>query len=484
LVYGHGMMVAVLELKYKDPYDTPYVLQRYGEELPNLLHTLDLAREYSANTQILPTAVSIVQSLMRYFFVLGLSKDGARVMREAADLALTMGQLESASALILQSVALADRAGDVEIGQAGLALADRLERQTDDIEILADIAMCRGIASRDAGDYAMAERQARSALDGYRTKLKSVLNLATEATSKNEADQIQSDLHNDISHALGLLGFSLLLGGKYEEAAKAYRHSLQHQRGVSVAVNRGQTLHQIGNCESHLGHFRTAVENYFEAAKIFHFVGMEEYLGNALGELGYALLDAEAEDLLSDLAPEVLEAGLIDLGRDVKRAFDPKKPLDHQRCVGIIRKLFGSVVLFTVIGEGQRLGGFCKTIREEVVNLLHDQVASGRRDEEEIFPLMMIDLALWLGLHVAEAEGSIASRCEIPEALIDELLRTVCNSHAWARNVMRVVDWLSVLLTRRWRLQGASRERLWEFVKNFDDDIVDYLDLTRCSHTD
>jgi tetratricopeptide (TPR) repeat protein len=484
LVDGHGMMVAVLELKHDDPNEIPYVLQRYGEELLNLLHTLELAREYSANTQMVLTAVSIVQSLMRYFFVLGLSEDGARIMREAADLALTVGQLKQASVLILQSVALAGRAGDVELGQAGLALADRLERQTDDIEILADIAMCRGLASRDAGDHAMAERQARSALDGYRTKLKSVLDLAHAGTSDNESDQGQSDLHNDISQALGLLGFSLLAAGKYEEAAKAYRHSLQHERGTSVAVNRGQTLHQIGNCESYLSHFRTAAQCYVEAAEIFHFVGMKEYLGNALGELGYALLDAEAEDLLSDLAPELLESGLVDLGRDVKRAFDATRPLDHQRCVGIIRKLFGSVVLFTLIGEGQRLGGFCITMREEIVGQLHDQVESGRRDEEEIFPLMMIDLALWLGLHVAEAERSLASCGEIHEALINEILRTVCNSHAWAQNVMRVVDWLSVLLTRRWRLQGASRERLWEFIKNFDDDIVDYLDLTPSSQTD
>ena len=484
LVDGHGMMVAVLELKYDDPNDTPYVLQRYGEELPNLLHTLDLAREYCANTRMVLTAVSIVRSLMRYFFVLGLSEDGARVMREAADLALTAGQLERASGLILQSVALAHRAGDLELGQAGLALADRLERQTDDIEILADIAMCRGLASREAGDHAIAERYARSAFEGYRTKLRSVLNQIPPGTSDNVSDQDQNDLHNDISHALGLLGFSLLAAGKYEEAAKAYRHSLQHERGASVAVNRGQAFHQIGNCESHLGQFRTAAECYIKAAKIFHFVGMAEYLGNALGELGYAVLDAEVEDLLSDLAPELLEAGLVDLGRDMKRVFDAKRPLDHQRCVGVIRKLFGSVVLFTVIGEGQRLGEFCMTMREEVVGQLYDQLGRGGRDQEEIFPRMMIDLALWLGIHVAEGEWSLTSHGEIPKALIGEILRKVSNSHAWAQKVMRVVDWLSVLLTRRWRLQGASRERLWEFINNFDDDVFDYLDLTPSSHTD
>ena len=161
---------------------------------------------------------------------------------------------------------------------------------------------------------------------------------------------------------------------------------MQHERGTSVAVKRGQTIYQIGNCESQLGRFRAAVECYFEAAQIFHFVGMEEYLGNALGELGYALLDVEAEDLITDLAPELLAAGLVNLARDVKRVFDFTRPLDHQRCVGIIRKLFGSVVLFTVIGEGERLGEFCTATRQEVLDKLNDQIGRGGRDEEEIFP--------------------------------------------------------------------------------------------------
>jgi tetratricopeptide (TPR) repeat protein len=477
LVDGHGMVVAVLELNYDDPNDTPYVLQRYGEELPNLLHTLDLAREYSANTQMVLTAVSIVRSLMRYFFVLGLSEDGARVMRDAADLALAAGHLERASGLIVQSVALAHRAGNAELAQAGLALAERLEAQTDDARIQADIAFCRGLAAREVGDHAMAEHHARSAFHGYQSKLKSALNQAASRPSESEADQGHNDLHNDISHALGLLGFSLLAAGKYEEAAKAYRHSLQHERGASVAVNRGQALHQIGNCESHLGRFRAAAECYVDAAKIFHFVGMEEYLGNALGELGYALLDTEAEDLLTGLAAELFEAGLVDLGRDVKRVFDLARPLDHQRCVGIIRKLFGSIVLFTIIGEGERLGEFCIKMREEIVDELHDQIRLGGRDREEIFPLMMIDLALSLGFYVAQAEWNLASHGEVPEPLIGEMLRAVCNSDTWARKVLRVVDWLSALLTRRWRLRGASPERLWQFVKNFDDDVVDYLDL-------
>ena len=90
---------------------------------------------------------------------------------------------------------------------------------------------------------------------------------------------------------------------------------------------------------------------------------------------------------------------------------------------------------------------------------------------------MMADLALSLGYYVAEAERGLSDHGEIPEPLIGEMLRAVCNSHEWAQEVMRVVDWLSVLLTRRWGFEGAQRERLREFIKNYDEDIVDYLDL-------
>ncbi len=480
LVHAHGMMVAVLELRYDDPNDTPYVLQRYGDELPNLLHVLDLARANQTNTQMLLTAVSIVRSLMRYFFVLRLSEQGARVMHDAAELALSAGHLERTSGLILQLVALAQRADNADLIKAGLALADRLEPFTEDGKMLADIAMCRGIAAREAGDHAAAESYARKAFEGYRTRLCASIDWQSSDPGTGGAKSFdQQDLHNHISNALGLVGSSLLSLGRYEEAATAYRHSLQHERGASVAVNRGQTLHQIGNCESHLGHFQEAAAHYLEAAKIFHFVSMEEYLSNALGELGYVLLDVEAEDLLEDLDAELIERGLLDLARDTKRVFDPARPLDHNRCTSIIRKLFGSIVLVSLIGKGRLLGEFCVSLGNDILVVFSAQLSKGERDQEEGFPLLMIDTALRLGLLVAKAEEMLDEYADISRDTIGEMLRTVCYAHDWAQNTMRVIDWFAALLTRRWCFQGASPARLREFIKNYDDDLVDYFDLTR-----
>lgn len=478
LVEGFGMMVAVLELKYDDPNDTPHVLSRYGDELPNFLHALDLARRHPGNSRMLLTAVSIVSSLMRYFFVRGLAQEGAAAMHAAAELAISAGRLGQASGLILQAFALADRANSEVLSRLSMALADRLEQLTDDGEILADLALCRGLKARGAGDHHAAERYARQAFSGYREKLRA----AVEQRSAGQADVEESssriqELHNDLSHALGLLGFSLLSLGRYEEAAKAYQHSLRHERGAAVAVNRGQTLHQIGNCYMHLGRIREAAKHYHDAARIFHFVGMEEYLGNALGELGYAVLELSDEAFKIDLEVEIIDEGLRDLGRQLRRVFDPTQALDHKRCAGMTRKLFGSIIFLSLIGQGRRLDNFCVDLHSEIAERFGDEITQGQRNQDDVFSVMMVDMALWFGAQVAAAESILAAEGAIPEDLVWEMLRMVCNANDWARHVMRVVDWFAALLTYRWRYQGASRERLHEFVTNFDDGIIDDLEL-------
>jgi tetratricopeptide (TPR) repeat protein len=483
LVQAHGMIVAVLELNYDDPNETPYVLKRYGDELPNLLHTLDLARANQANARMVETAVSIVRALMRYFFVMRLLDQGARAMRDAAELALSAGHLECASALSLQLVALAQRAENSEgasLIRAGLALANQIEALTDDEKTLADIAMCRGIAARETGDYSTAENYARKAIVRFRSRLRS----STAWKSRNQQSDgseppVSHDLYNDLSNSLFLLGFVLLSLGRYQEAAKAYRYSLRYQRGASVAVNRGQALHQLGNCESHLGRFRHAASNYLQAAVIFDFAGMREYLGNALGELGYTLLDTETDIPDEGLSPELIERGLIDLAMDTKRIFDPARPLDHSKCVGAIRKLFGSIALVSLVGSGRQLGQFCLSLCNEVLVVFHEEFSNERRDPEEGFPLAMIDTALRLGFLACEAEQSLEQLGEIPRETIDVMLRTICDSHDWAQNTMRLIDWFGLLLTRRWGFQGGSPERLHGFIKNLNDDVVDYLELTR-----
>lgn len=108
-----------------------------------------------------------------------------------------------------------------------------------------------------------------------------------------------------------------------------------------------------------------------------------------------------------------------------------------------------------------------------------DQVGTKARDRDELFPIMMVDTALRLGILIAQGEFDLEENGDIAQETVGEILQLVCLAHDWAQNVMRVIDWLAVYLARRWRFQGVDADRLRAFVKNFDDDVEDYLDLAR-----
>ena len=476
VVHGFSMMVAVLELKYDAPNDTPYALQRFKNELPNYLYVLELAQGRQEDKELVTTALSIVQSLMRYFFVLRLPEQGARVMLEATDLAIQIQRLDMASGLAMQFLALAERSGDETLLSKGLTIATNIASISKDPEVLADVAMCQAIGANESGAAKEAEEYARQGFEGYRTLL---LSLKDRKDDDGSLEFKRNDLHNKISSALSILGFSLLSQQRYEEAAKAYRHSLQHERGASIAVNRGQTLHQIGNCESNLGNHVVAAKLYIEAAKIFHFVGMEEYLSNAFGELGYSLLEVDVPEISGQLDDNFVSKALMDLKKDATRVFDPNRPLNHQQCIGMIRKLFGTVILLSLTDYGSKLLNFCVELGNETVAVIIDQIQAGARDKDEVFPVSMVDTALSLGVLIALCEEEIKLKGDVDHNTIAQILRAVCEAHEWAQDIMKVTDWVAVYLSRRLRFSGIDAARIREFARNYSNDVVDYLDIVR-----
>lgn len=141
----------------------------------------------------------------------------------------------------------------------------------------------------------------------------------------------------------------------------------------------------------------------------------------------------------------------------------------------------GTIVLVSLAGRGMKLGEFCAALANAIVIPIGREIEAGRRDREELFPVMMVDTTLRLGVLAAQAEHAFAHAGDIVDAIVGETLRVVCTLYKWAQDIMRVIDWLAVYLTRRWRLEGASPERLRRFVENFDADVEDHLDLSRDS---
>jgi tetratricopeptide (TPR) repeat protein len=478
------MMMAVLELQYDDAGQTPYVLMRHRQELGNLLAVRDLAQLYPQNSAIVSAALNIAGALMRYFFVRGPFEQGALLMYDAASLALTTGRLNRASGLILQSVALAERAKRQDLVAQALSLADRLEDLTPDKNILSDIAMCRSTIAQGREDHEGSERHARNAYAGYRSLLRLAVLAGISGTDSEYERADINELHNDVSSALGLVGLALLSQRRFALASKAYRHSLCHQRGAFVAVNRGQVLHQMGNCEGNLGRHRDAALLYSRAARAFRLVEMEGYLSNALGELGYTLLNVDIGDArLKEIDDDLIELAFEDLYRDGLAVLDPTMPLDHVRCRELMRKLLGLFILSSLRGNDANVGQFCVSFYTDPLSAVAHQFAQGHRDRDEAFPLLIFRMSLQLGALVAGLEAAFEplGAEDVPVKAIVDILDLVANSHEWAQEHMRLLDWIALLLHHRWRVLGAGQERLQEFVANLKDGVDDVLTLTRDS---
>ncbi|HMY90359.1 MAG: HNH endonuclease [Gammaproteobacteria bacterium] len=465
------MMVAVLELNYDSPEDTFNVMRRYEMELPNLLGAIKLTKSRESDYKLLKTAISIARSLMRYFFVSRLPEQGAQVILDAADMAIRSSNWTDASSLAAQFMALASRSFDDSLITKGINLVDRIESAVDSLEYLPDLVMSRAIAAQQSGEFLSAEQHARKALKGYQYRLRTAV----------EVDKVGDhlDLHNDISNSLGILGYSLLSQERYKEAREAYRHSLSHVRGSSIGVNRGQILHQLGNCESYLGNFKSAAEFYFQAVKVFHSVEMIEYLSNAFSELGYTFLDTYQNEILNHLNEELVDSALLDLRTDILRVLNPAVPLNHQHCIQVIRKLFGTIILVSIAEYGKKLNGFCLGLENSTTTELRKQMKDGTRERDDFFAVMMVDLIFYTGALIAQGEVDFEETGDISRETTSEFLRVICEAHDWAHEVMRFSDWLSVYFTRRWVFKEISPSRLQEFILNYRDGIDDYIDLKR-----
>ena len=472
VVLNFAMTVAVLELNHDTPEETSYVVQRFGDELPNLLHVLELAKERREDDELVASALEIVQSLMRYFFVLNLPEQGTQVMFVATDLAIHTHRLETASALMVQFLGLALRTQDEALFTKGTAIVNKIARNSEHPEVLVDVALCRAMVALATKNFPKAEQYARQATEA-------LLSLKDKADEDGSLESKRNEFHNNLSNAQGLLGFSLLSQQKYEKAAKAYRYSIQHERGASVGVNRGQSLHQIGICESHLGNHETAARLFIEAAKVFHLVGMQEYLSNACGELGYTLLDVEFPGVRDHLDDDIIENVLVDLSKNAAHTFDPARPLDHELCIEMIRKMFGTVILLSLTGYGTKLGTFSVKCRNETIAVIASQVDAGTRSRDELFPVLVVDIALRLGILIAECENDLRINSDVGHDTLREILRIVCEAHDWAQHKMRVFDWVAVYFTRRLKFSGIDADRIGEFAKNYREDIEDNLDLVR-----
>lgn len=485
LLASIGIMVGVIEDRSSESDQIDYMVARYSEDLPNILWLLAEAEATPSNSQIVLLALATCSSLMRYFFVLKLSEEGALLMQRAAELAIASGRYGRAAAFVVQLVGLRRRqaVGLVDIAEHLMARIESSGRLP--LRGRGDLQVARAMIALDDGDPTTAAEWARTAFESY-TKVMRLVGQQRE-NDQDECAELthdpvgahQEELHNDIAAALRLHGDAMLGKGDYDRAGTHYRNSLKHQRGASIAVNRGQIMHQIGNCECHLGNHEVAARCYFEAIAIFYAVGMRGFLSNATGELGMILLDCDPPEL-RELPDSVFAAALQDLTTEFAECADLSRGLFPQRCVELARKTFGTLNACMMTSRVTMAKDWAFRVSTDmIVPMINAAPADGGGGQDVRFSGMMLQTPLEITFMVADLEDSRDGNGDPGEGLLCELLAMCCSIDVWTRNVLRLPDWLATYLARRFGVTSLTRERVAEFMMNCDDGVQDELDLQR-----
>ena len=445
LLTGFGVMAAVMDQHYKEPSSIPHMLARFSEELPNLLLVVNEAEARPGYADLDILARGICAALMRFFFVSRLPKQGVRLMKRGARIAMRNGDWKGVSANIAQAVALSQRSNDPRIAEGLEPLL--AEIPSIDAEISGNVAITRAMFARQRNDACATEKHARVAI----TKFQEIRKKFVLSLDDQKEDSRWEENSNDLAGAYQLLGDALLHQNSAEDARTAYEKAQQLTCGASGTVNEGQILHQIGNCHSILGKHADAARNYVRAAACFQAIGMEDYLSNALGELGYAVLQLDDNtELPESLATNVLVEGLDDVMRSVLRCFSVQPNRDDSVRASAVRKLFGVVVVLSLSNEARRLGVVGGHLKSWVLKARGNGDGEDEVTSPDKLGLLHLEALAALMLAIAEFEHRLDAVGRVSERDIDNLSEVCGAQGPWVQLSVSCFDWMNVYLRRKW----------------------------------
>ena len=445
LLRDFSVMAAVIDIQSEDAASVPYMISRFSEELPNLFLVIDEAEIRPGNAELGALAAAICAALMRFFFIARLPQQGVQLMTRGARIAARDGNWKDASAKIVQAASLVQRGQDPRMAAEVEMMLDGFP--TEDAETCGNIAMTRAILTKQRGDALAAEGHARDAIAHYQMVRNE---LATQLDQ--ETDELRwEENNNDLSGSFQMLGDALLALKRPGEARTAYEGALRLVSGGSVAVNEGQILHQIGNCQSNLGEHADAADYYARAAVCFQAVGMKEYLSNALCGLGYALMEFDDERPLPEAPPSiVLSEGLDDSVESVVRCLSATHQPNDGACAWAIGKLFGVVVVLGFSDEAWRLGEVGGALKKWVTDAHGDGVNENAVGRGEKLEWLHVDALAALMSTIAAFEERVDTVGRVRERDIDQLSKAWSAQGPWTGLKSSSFDWLGVYLRRKW----------------------------------
>ena len=447
LLTDFGVMAAVISERSEDAESVPNMVSRFLDELPNLLWVIDEAEAQPENADLSILGRSICAALMRFFFVARLPEQGIRLMMRGARIAMRDRDWNGASANIAQAVSLMQRGHNQRIAAKVELMLDEIVAA--DRETNGNVAITRAMLANHLGNARATEQYASDAIEQFelvRSELEIELNEQTE-------DHRWEENNNDLSGAFHILGHGLLGQHRPEEARKAYEKAWQLMCGASVAVNEGQILYQIGNCQSELGDHADAADYYVRAAVCFRVVGMEEYLSNALGELGYALIKCDDEiPFPKVLSRELLSDGLNDAAKSVIQCFSAASNADKKARAFAMRKLFGIIVVLSLSDSACRLDEVGDTLKKWVRMAKTRGHDKDNVDRVKQFELLNLDALAELMSAVGGFENRVATAGRVEKKDIDELYKACSYQTAWGNLESVSFEWLTIYLRRKWSI--------------------------------
>ena len=350
LLHDFGTMAAVIALRSEEDGDIPNMLWRFSKEWPNLRLVVDAAEARAEDVELGILATGVCAATMKFLFVARLPEQGVRLMTRGARIAMRDGRSEDASGYIAQAASLALRSGERRLAAEVEAMLEGMAVESD--EARGNLAMTRAMLAKQRGDALAAEEHARDASRHYERARHDL----TAQIGEEAEDGALEDTDNNLSGGLHLLGAALLAQGRAKDAQEAYEKALALLRRGAVSVNKGQILHQIGNCRSSLDDHRDAIGYYGRAAVQFQAVGMREYTATALGELGYAYLELDDSTPLPEALPaSVLEDGIEDAVESAVRCISMRPAPAIEVTAQSIRRLFGALVVLSLSKEVEKL---------------------------------------------------------------------------------------------------------------------------------
>lgn len=349
LLRDFAIFASISAMKSADAADIPHKLWRFFQEWPNLRLVIDAAEARPEDAELSILAIGVCTSAMQFFFVTRLPERGVQLMGRGVRIAMRDARWEEVSGYVAQAASLAQRSENPRVAAEVEAMLEGVPEESD--EARGNLAMARSMLAKQRGDALAAEEHARDARRHYeraREKLRASIEEDTDAMVDNG---------NNLSAALQLLGNALLASDKPEDAQRAYEEALSLVGGAAVAVNKGQILHQIGNCRSSLGEYGDAVSYYGRAAVQFQTVGMREYIANALSELGYAFLELDdSTPLPQALSDAVLGDGIEDAVESTVQCLSMRPVPGIEFTAQALRRLFGTLVVLSFSDETRKLG--------------------------------------------------------------------------------------------------------------------------------